>query len=350
MGGKIDVHSVPEQGSTFTFCLPLAPGAPVVQRVVAPVRLRHPVQLRILCAEDSATNQIIVRELLRGMGHVAEIVEDGFATLEALARREYDLLLLDSRMPRMDGLETLRRLRRGEHAVRDAQIPVIALTANVGSVERERFLAAGADGFLGKPLDEGLLHDEIGRIIKRLQEAGQPISIRDLDTTATPIVPTAGALAAGGAATEAPAAGTPAAGTPAAPIPSGVPGLPSFVGTAVIVPGLGASVARKCYAPQMQGFGNAAREALLQAFFADVPQQLAIIHQSFAAADAEGLAVAAHSLKGSSSYFDIKPLTDMCIELEAAADNGDFAAISGKLARFDALVEASIWQLKHYCA
>ncbi|MBK6905766.1 MAG: response regulator [Rhodocyclaceae bacterium] len=57
-------------------------------------------------------------------------------------------------MPRMNGIEALRIIRAGERGVRDAQIPVVALTANIGPEESERFFAAGVNGFLGKPIDE----------------------------------------------------------------------------------------------------------------------------------------------------------------------------------------------------
>ncbi|MBK6905780.1 MAG: response regulator [Rhodocyclaceae bacterium] len=75
-------------------------------------------------------------------------------------------------MPRMNGIEALRIIRAGERGVRDAQIPVVALTANIGPEERERFFRAGVNGFLGKPIDEHLLHAEVGRMIALLLERG----------------------------------------------------------------------------------------------------------------------------------------------------------------------------------
>ena len=164
MGGRIDVRSELGAGSVFRVHLPLSLGQPVPdrQQELARPHARH---LRILCAEDGATNQVILHELLSGMGHAVQIEEDGLAALHALAQRDYDLLILDSRMPRMDGLTALRQLRAGAAGVRQPGLPVLALTANATPEERARFLAAGANGFLPKPIDEASLHAEIGRQI-----------------------------------------------------------------------------------------------------------------------------------------------------------------------------------------
>ncbi|MBK6905788.1 MAG: PAS domain S-box protein [Rhodocyclaceae bacterium] len=142
MGGEISVSSEPGVGSTFSFWLPLELGtAPRSKPKIH--KPTHTHRLNILCAEDGATNQIIIRELIEGMGHTIEIAEDGQAAVEALAKRDYDMVLMDSRMPRMNGIEALRLIRDGERGVRDAQIPVVALTANIGPEERERFFQAG---------------------------------------------------------------------------------------------------------------------------------------------------------------------------------------------------------------
>jgi len=163
MHGRIDVRSAVGAGTEFTVFLPLLPGQPVPDRAVELSR-PHARQLRILCAEDGSTNQIILRELLTGMGHAVDIAEDGQLALDALEQQAYDLLILDSRMPRMDGLTALRRLRATNQA-----LPVLALTANATPDERARFLAAGANGFLAKPIEEFNLHEEIGRLVGVLE-------------------------------------------------------------------------------------------------------------------------------------------------------------------------------------
>lgn len=179
MGGAIDVHSAPGQGSVFRVYLPLQAGQPATVNVASD-RLPHAASLAILCAEDGSTNQIILRELLGDMGHTVTIAEDGVAALENLARHDYDMVIMDSRMPRMDGIAALRRLRAGADGVRNPSIPVIALTANAADDERQRFMAAGADGFLPKPIDEANLHAEIGRQIGLMKDARRP-SVAALD-------------------------------------------------------------------------------------------------------------------------------------------------------------------------
>ncbi|MET0267012.1 MAG: ATP-binding protein [Duganella sp.] len=175
MGGRIEASSQPGVGSVFRVTLPLTRGVPVLA-AEAPLRRPHAASLAVLCAEDGITNQIILRELLSHMGHVITMVEDGLEALEALAARDYDLVIMDGRMPRMDGIEAVQKLRAGLHGVRDAQLPVIALTANASPEERQRFLGAGADGFLAKPIDENALHGEIARHIDALLARGKPLA------------------------------------------------------------------------------------------------------------------------------------------------------------------------------
>ncbi|MDT8989410.1 PAS domain S-box protein [Curvibacter sp. APW13] len=164
MGGDITVTSTPGQGSTFSVYLPLPEGQPV--RETAPDSAQaHGRSLRVLCAEDGVTNQVILRELVTSMGHSFTLAEDGEAALEALAANDFDLLILDSRMPRMDGIDVLRSLRAGERGVRNPLLPVIACTANAGADERARFLAAGAQGFVSKPIDESALHAAIAETL-----------------------------------------------------------------------------------------------------------------------------------------------------------------------------------------
>lgn len=186
MGGRIEASSQPGVGSVFRVTLPLERGAPVLTPE-APERRPHAARLAVLCAEDGMTNQIILRELLSHMGHVITIVEDGLEALEALAARDYDLVIMDGRMPRMDGIEAVQKLRAGLHGVRDARLPVIALTANASTEERQRFLGAGADGFLAKPIDESALHAEIARHIDALLARGKPLAGASLIATAPPM-------------------------------------------------------------------------------------------------------------------------------------------------------------------
>jgi CheY-like chemotaxis protein len=106
---------------------------------------------RILVVEDNAVNQMVAVGLLESMGYEADTADDGVLALEALAAADYDLVLMDVQMPRLDGYATTREIRAREGA--GARLPVVAMTAAAVEGERERCLAAGMDDFLTKPVD-----------------------------------------------------------------------------------------------------------------------------------------------------------------------------------------------------
>jgi signal transduction histidine kinase/DNA-binding response OmpR family regulator/HPt (histidine-containing phosphotransfer) domain-containing protein/PAS domain-containing protein len=106
--------------------------------------------LRILLAEDNATNQKLALRLLARMGYQADVVANGLEALQALERQVYDVVLMDVQMPEMDGLETTRHIRAEWPPARQPQ--VIAMTANAMQGDREMCLAAGMDDYVSKPI------------------------------------------------------------------------------------------------------------------------------------------------------------------------------------------------------
>ncbi len=126
--------------------------------------------LRILLAEDNPTNQTILRQTLGQMGNVPVIVGDGVEALEELDRQPFDIALIDIEMPRLSGLEVLRRTRARTDVV--ATMPMVALTAYVLRDNREAIYAAGADGIIGKPIVSGA---DFGRAV--LRHAGRPAGL-----------------------------------------------------------------------------------------------------------------------------------------------------------------------------
>ncbi|MDH4451470.1 MAG: ATP-binding protein [Rhodoferax sp.] len=167
MGGHIGVHSQEGKGSTFFFEVPLPLGTQPADAAVYEIT-RHAHPLEVLVAEDSHTNQIIIKALLEDMGHQVCIVENGRLALETLAARPFDLVLMDGRMPVMDGLEATRHIRSGRFGdlVFDRpQLPIVALTANASEQDRTNFLGAGMNQFLTKPVDEVALHRCLQHII-----------------------------------------------------------------------------------------------------------------------------------------------------------------------------------------
>lgn len=112
----------------------------------------------IAVVEDNADNRLLMRVLLEDKYRVVEY-DDGQAALDGLGRELPDLVLLDISLPTLDGLEVLTRIRKDE---RLRQLPVIAITAHATGSDRARFIAAGFDGYVSKPIvDENILFDAI---------------------------------------------------------------------------------------------------------------------------------------------------------------------------------------------
>ncbi|MBL9076773.1 MAG: response regulator [Planctomycetes bacterium] len=172
LGGDIDVRSTPGQGSEFTLRLPVVLPEPVEwwqpdaaglsqmqqHRALAVARTQELPQLdglRILLAEDGRDNRRLVVHCLEQAGAEVVAVENGRLAVEHLLAPDQpgvDLVLMDMQMPELDGYRATHRLR--EHGVR---VPIVALTANAMSTDRERCLGAGCDDYLTKPIDRALL-------------------------------------------------------------------------------------------------------------------------------------------------------------------------------------------------
>ena len=120
--------------------------------------------LRILLAEDNPINQKVACAILEKCGHQISIANDGRQALDAIAAEQFDLVLMDVQMPRMDGLEATRALREREGGT-GKHLPVIAMTAHALKGDRERCLEAGMDGYLTKPISPDNLAREIANVI-----------------------------------------------------------------------------------------------------------------------------------------------------------------------------------------
>lgn len=124
---------------------------------------------RILVVEDNVVNQRTVVWLLERWGLRADVAADGIEALEALRRAPYDIVLMDCRMPRMEGVEATLEIRR-EEAGTGRRTPIVALTANAFSSDRERCLAAGMDDYLTKPL----MPETLAATLARFLPAAEP--------------------------------------------------------------------------------------------------------------------------------------------------------------------------------
>ena len=166
MGGEISVASTQSVGSSFILTLPFT--LPTIQNrsaiEVPAVPAWNGPSLRILLVEDNPVNLKFGTVLLGKHGHRVVTAENGKEGLEALGQGEFDLVLMDVQMPVMNGEEALLIVRAQEQGTSCHQ-RVIALTAYALRGEKERFLSAGFDGYLSKPLEQQELLDEMARVM-----------------------------------------------------------------------------------------------------------------------------------------------------------------------------------------
>ena len=152
MGSEIHVLSTPGQGSQFRFSLhvPVLDGVSVVESADPKTRMFN--KLRVLVADDDATNRLVINESLRVFGVEPVLVDSGIDAVSEVESSSYDLVLMDVQMPGMDGLQATQAIRALPDQHR-AQVPVVALTAHVMSQHREQCLNAGMTDYVAKPME-----------------------------------------------------------------------------------------------------------------------------------------------------------------------------------------------------
>jgi CheY-like chemotaxis protein/HPt (histidine-containing phosphotransfer) domain-containing protein len=123
-------------------------------------------RLVVLLVEDNIVNQRLATRLLEKEGHEVSIAANGRAALEAIARRAFDLVLMDVQMPEMDGFEATRAIRAGERG-HVGHLPIVAMTAHAMKGDRERCLDAGMDAYVAKPVQREVLLATIDRVLGR---------------------------------------------------------------------------------------------------------------------------------------------------------------------------------------
>ena len=324
-GGTIGAETKTKGGTRFWFRLPRAakttrdaikkeaprgprghdaPSAPQKSSTaVTRPRLDKPARsLRILVAEDTDENRDLVGELLKKRGHSVVAVSDGRQALDELEKNQYDIVLMDEQMPRMDGLEATRAIRQKEKSTGRHQL-VVALTGNVTEEDKQQRVEAGMDGFVPKPFEMHALFDTI-----------------EFLAAGTQVIPASSMPPPPPTAKERPAEQATQVRSPA-PMP---------------IEDVGAHLLRTT------GGNEKLVKSLTKSFLADAPKRLAAIRAALAAKNAAKLDTAAHALKGSAAIFGAQNAVTAAKNLEAM---GRSRNLSGADAQFRAL-EAAMQQLQ----
>ncbi|MBI5164984.1 MAG: response regulator [Magnetospirillum sp.] len=273
------VFAKPIRQSTLLDTLLLHAGRPLSRQAYADPapddRIDASKSLRILVAEDNSINQQVAVGLLTKLGHRADVADDGGEALALIERGDYDLVLMDVQMPRMDGLSATRAIRALPTA--KARLPVVAMTANAMAGDREACLAAGMDDYIAKPIDRHRLAALLDRWTERCT-AERPDRVRCH--------------------------------------PAGMVGFASDV---VPSPPEEPLVDREIQHDLADALGSQAFHHLLVSFGDGMPGRLRDIRAALNKNDPVALVAAAHALRGAASNLGFNRLATAVLRLEHAA-------------------------------
>ncbi|WDP93075.1 MAG: response regulator [Desulfobacter sp.] len=240
---------------------------------------------KILIVDDMETNRITARALINKQGYRSGEAENGAMAVEMVTTGNWDLVLMDSQMPGMDGLEACRRIRIYEEQNGLDNTPIIAMSGNAFAQDREKCFDAGMDDFIAKPVEPDLL----ARVLHHHLNRSAP---QDLD-----------------------------------------PGIPE---TRWDEPWAEASAAPPVFDRETlaQRFGNDEElvAVVLESFFQEIPDLFDSLDSAVEENDAEAIRSAAHSIKGSAANVNAEQLKETAFELETAAHSGDLGGAAELLA------------------
>ena len=169
MGGDVRVASKLGEGSVFTLELPLVEAKPEAQDIAAATGPALRAGLRVLVAEDNAVNWRVLEVQLRRLGCLPELAPDGEQAFQRAQSADFDLILMDCQMPVLDGFEATRKIRA--LAGPRGQVPIVALTANALTGDRDRCIANGMSGYLTKPVRREELTEALAALTRTVRSA-----------------------------------------------------------------------------------------------------------------------------------------------------------------------------------
>jgi signal transduction histidine kinase/CheY-like chemotaxis protein len=268
--------------------------------VVHPV-VRGNVVARALLVEDNPVNLSVARRMLAKLGIDTLVARDGQEAIDLVANEQLDLALMDCQMPNMDGYEATRRIRAAEQqADPPRHLPIIAMTANVMTGDREKCLAAGMDDYLGKPLEFAPMRRALEPWVRLRQQANNLQQSRGLS------------YAAGGL--------RPAGSEP------GLAQQPRDMADAGAVEVAADEPLDQAKLDELRTFMGDELPHLIGQFLESAPQQMEALARAVQDKDLGAMVLPAHSLKSSSANLGANQLSQLAARLEHAARTGEAKA------------------------
>ncbi len=294
MGGEIGVVSTEGKGSEFWFTVCLDKQLDKAKDGTPPARSFADSPFKpftnftgpcpcILLAEDNVTNQIVTNGILNKLGLAADVVANGAEALQVLKSSAYDLVLMDVQMPVMDGFETTQQIRRPNSAVRNHQVPIIAMTAHALQGDRERCLEAGMNDYVSKPLSAHDLSEVLARWLPGADD--KPGALGEIEAL-----------------------------------------LPASAPPVVFD--------RDGMLDRLMNDENLSH-LVVDAFLEDIPGQIETLRHCLKHSDAAGAARQAHLLKGAAASVGGEALRAVAIDLETAGNLGNLSSIAARMDDLD---------------
>lgn len=292
MGGRVGVSSEPGIGSTFWIELDLAVTTAPHDDGDRPAAAIDAQSLHVLVVDDVETNRELAQALIEAAGHRVTTAADGLAAITAIQDELPDVVLMDVNMPRLDGLEATRAVRRLSRPFRD--LPILAMTANAFPIDLETCRLAGMNGHIVKPIDPATMFAAIARAVE-----GVPRSRRRAPATTT---------------------------------------------------GASRAIDRERLEMLRGQIGAAALLSLFRRMTARARAEVVVMEKAVAVGDAQGLRDAAHKLAGLCGSLGAGPMSQVASKLEAAADSAGLAAAGMLLREMGSLIEQSDAEFESWAA